>query len=180
MGEPLDLLADYVGILPSYVGFAGTTRDTPDDTKRALLRVMGLSADTDHLAGEQLRQLQDEDLRRPLDHAVVHQHGAGSKLQVRAPRREGALRWHVSIRSERGRIASREGLYDGGGPLEIDLPNFGAGYYDVRLRMTMRQSESQSNQLLIVAPERCVVPGDILGARKAVGVFANLYSIRGD
>jgi 4-alpha-glucanotransferase len=179
MSDSLDRLAEYAGILPSYVGFGGTPNHTSDDTKRALLRVMGLNAETDHLASEQLNQLQDDDLRRPLDQVAVHQHGAGRRLQVRAPRRGGALRWQLSIRSERGRIGSREGLYDGGGPLEIELPNFGAGYYDVRLRMTMRQSESQSSQMLVIAPERCVVPADVLGARKAVGVFANLYSIRG-
>ena len=180
MNDALDRLASYAGILPSYIGFDGTTKETPDDTKRALLRVMGLQAETDREAHQQAEALQDETLRTPLDPVVVHINGQRNKLVVRAPRRSGAVRWKVDIRSERGRIASREGLYDSAGPLEIETPNFGAGYYDVRIRLTSRRTESESTQLLIVAPPRCVVPRDILGDRKAVGVFANLYSIRGE
>src|SRR4051812_38304379 len=134
--QHLDQLAEYVGILPSYIGFDGATNHASPETKRAILKVMGLRADTEEYAREQLNALQDDDLRRPLDPVVVHHHGLANKLQVRAPRREGALRWRVDVRSERGRVASREGVYDGGGPLEIDTPNFGAGYYDVRLRLT--------------------------------------------
>jgi 4-alpha-glucanotransferase len=180
MTSPLDELAAYAGILRSYVGFDGTTRETPRETAQALLRAMGLRADSDDAARDQLNALHDENLRRPLDPATVHRHGASNKLVVRAPRRGGAIRWRVDIRSERGRVASREGLYDGGGPLEIDTPNFGAGYYDVRIRMTSRRAESEATQLLVVAPERCVVPRDLLADRKALGVYANLYSVRGD
>ena len=180
MTSHLDQLAEYVGILPSYLGFDGKPKETPTQTKQALLKVMGLRADTEKAAREQLNALQDEDLTEPLDPVAVHQYGAQNKLVVRAPRRAGALRWRVDIRSERGRVASREGIYDGGGPLEIDTPNFGAGYYDVRLRMTTRRAESEATQSLIVVPERCVTPRDLFGDRKAIGVFANLYSIRGD
>ena len=180
MTSHVDRLAEYAGILPSYVGYDGKSVETPAETKRALLAVMGLRADNDKAAEEQLDALQDEALRQPLDPVVVHRHGAQNKLFVRAPRRAGALRWRVDIRSERGRVASREGIYDGGGPLEIDTPNFGPGYYDVRIRMTMRRSETEATQSLIVVPERCVTPRDLLGDQKAFGVFANLYSIRSD
>ena len=180
MSEALDQLSTYVGILPSYVGFDGTPRPTSADTQRAILKVMGLNAATEDEARQELETLQDDDLRAPLDPVVVHHHGQQNRLVVRAPRRGGAVRWRVDIRSERGRIASREGLYDSAGPLEIDTPNLGAGYYDVRIRMTSRRAESEATQQLIVAPERCVVPADLLKGRKAVGVFANLYSIRSD
>ena len=42
MTPHLDRLAEYVGILPSYVGYDGKPKETPTDTKRALLGVMGL------------------------------------------------------------------------------------------------------------------------------------------
>ena len=180
MTNALDQLAAYAGILPSYVGFDGTARTTSPETQRAILAAMGLQAGSEKAAREQLDFLRDEDLRAPLDPAVVHRHGQRNKLIVRAPRRGGAVRWRADIRSERGRIASREGVYDGGGPLEIETPNFGAGYYDVRIRLTSRRGESQATQLLIVAPERCVSPAELLGERKGVGVYANLYSIRGE
>jgi 4-alpha-glucanotransferase len=179
MSRHLDRLAEYVGILPEYTGYDGSMVKTPGDTTRALLRTMGLPSDDDTAAKEHLNALWDEDLTPPLDPVVVHQHGRSNKLVVRAPRRAGAVRWRVDIRSERGRVASREGLHDGAGPLEIDTPNFGAGYYDVRVTMTSRRAEVQATQLLIVVPERCVVPTDVLGDRKAFGVYANLYSLRG-
>ena len=180
MSDALEALAAYAGILPSYIGFDGTPKDTSAETKRALLRVMELDAGDDRAARAQLDALQDEDLRAPLDPVIVHQHGQQNRLVVRAPRRGGAVRWRVDIRNERGRSASREGLYDSGGPLEIDTPNLGAGYYDVRIRLTSRRAESEATQLLVVAPERCTLPQDLLGDRKAIGVYANLYSIRGD
>jgi 4-alpha-glucanotransferase len=180
MNSALNELAAYVGILPSYVGFDGTEKHTPPETTVVLLQAMGLRAHSEDAAREQLNALQDQDLRSPLDPVVVHQHGAKNKLIARAPRRGGAVRWRVDIRSERGRIASREGLYDGGGPLEIETPNFGAGYYDVRIRMTSRRAESEATQLLIVCPDGCVAPRDTLGERKAFGVYANLYSVRSD
>ena len=178
MSDSLEQLSSYVGILPSYVGFDGKTVATPPETQRAILAAMRLRATSDDEARDQLAALQDEDLRRPLEPVVVHQHGRKNHLVVRAPRRGGAIRWRVDIRSERGRIASREGLYDSGGPLEIETPNFGPGYYDVRIRLTSRRAETEAMQSLIVAPERCVTPRDILGDRKAFGVYANLYSIR--
>lgn len=180
MTAHLDRLAAYVGILPSYVDVGGATRKASPETKRALLCAMGLEASSEDAARARLEELQDQDLREPLDPVVVHRHGEQNRLMVRAPRRQGAVRWRVDIRSERGRVASREGLYDDAGPLEISTPNFGEGYYDVRLTMTTRRAETQSRQQLIVVPERCVTPRDLLGERKAFGVFANLYSIRGD
>ena len=180
MSQQLDQLAEYLGVTSSYIGFDGKTVETPAETKRAIIRAMGFPVDTDADAAERLQALQDEELREPLDPVAVHRHGAQNRIVVRAPRRLGAVRWRVDIRSERGRVATREGMYDAGGPLEIETPNFGIGYYDVRLQMTTRRAEIQATQSLIVVPERCVVPADILGDRKAFGVFANLYTIRGD
>lgn len=178
MTDHIDRLAEYLGILSSYVGFGGKTVETTVETKRALLRAMGQPVESDESARELLNALQDEDMTNPVDPVVVHRHGAKNRIAVRAPRREGAVRWRIDVRSERGRVASREGLHDSAGPLEIDTPNFGEGYYDVRVTLTSRRHETQSKQQLIVVPERCVVPRDIIGDRKAFGVFANLYSIR--
>ena len=119
---------------------------------------MGIAIDSDADARDRLDVLRTEELAEPLDPVAVHHHGAKNKLHVRAPRRGGAVRWRVDIRSERGRVATREGMYDSAGPLEIDTPNFGAGYYDVRLQLTTRRAEIQATQSLIVVPDRCVVP----------------------
>ncbi|HET9425281.1 MAG TPA: 4-alpha-glucanotransferase [Gemmatimonadaceae bacterium] len=180
MSSHLERLAGYLGVLPSYVDFGGRTKATSPDTMRGILRAMGYVVDDEAMARDRLASLQDEELRQPLDPVVIHRHGVQNRLVVRAPRRDGAVRWKVTIRSERGRIAARDGMFDTAGPLEVDTPAFGAGYYDVRFTLTTRRRETEATQSLIVVPERCVVPSDILGDRKAFGVFANLYSIRGD
>lgn len=180
MTAHLDRLAEFLGILPSYVDYGGKPKQTSPETTRAIMKAMGHHVTDDASAGDLLNAILDEELRQPLDPVVVHRHGVQNRLIVRAPRRQGAVRWKVTIRSERGRIAAREGMFDSAGPLEIDTPNFGAGYYDVRIMLTSRRAEIEATQQLIVVPDRCIVPSDLLGARKAFGVFANLYSIRGD
>jgi 4-alpha-glucanotransferase len=179
MNDALQRLADYLGVMPSYVGYDGREQRTSPETQRAILRAMGVAAETDAAAAEVLGQLQDEDLRQPLDPVVVHRHDERNVIRVRVPRRAGVMRWKVSIRSERGRVASRSGLHDSAAPLEIETPNFGPGYYDVRITLTTKRGETEASQSLIVVPHRCALPEDVLGSRKAWGVFANLYSVRG-
>jgi 4-alpha-glucanotransferase len=180
MTAHLERLADYLGILPGYTDYGGQAKATSPETTRALLAVMGFPVNDEAVARDALNAVLDDDLRQPLDPVAVHRHGVQNRLVVRAPRRLGAVRWKITIRSERGRVASREGMFDAAGPLEIETPNFGAGYYDVRVTLTTRRAEQEATQLLIVVPDRCVVPADLLGDRKAFGVFANLYSVRGD
>ena len=142
---------------------------------------MGFPGSSEHDAEERLNALLDEGRKRLLEPVVVHERGAANpRVRAHAPRRGGALRWKLEIRSERGRVASRDGLYDSAGPLEIETPNLGIGYYDVRLTLTGSQGEQKANQTLIVVPPRCIGPSDVLGDRDAFGMTANLYTLRGD
>src|SRR4051812_22210433 len=60
MNEALQRLADYLGVMPSYVGYDGAEKHTSPETQRAILRAMGVDADTDDRAAEILTALQDE------------------------------------------------------------------------------------------------------------------------
>jgi len=174
-------LAEHLGVLPSYIGQDGQARVTSSETREAILAAMGLPVSSEHVAEERLNELFDEGRKRLLEPVVVHERGAAHpRLRTHAPRRGGALRWKIEIRSQRGRVALREGLYDSAGPLEIETPNLGIGYYDVRLTLTGSQGELKANQTLIVVPPRCIAPSEILGDRDVFGVAANLYTLRGD
>lgn len=174
----VELLADHLGVLPSFDDQTGKTQHTSEETRRAIIGAMGFAIDSEVRAKEVLEQLYDEDRKRLIEPVQVLKRRPDHRFRVHAPRREGAVRWKLDIRSERGRIASRDGLYDSAGPLEIDLPNFGIGYYDAHLSLTTTRGETEANQTLIIVPDRCTIPSDLLGDRKAFGVYANLYSVR--
>jgi 4-alpha-glucanotransferase len=176
----LEALATHLGILPSYLDQNGQQRVTSAETRRALLAAMGHDVGSDEAAAARLEELRDDARKELLDPVLVHERGRGRpSIPVRAPRRGGAVRWKIEIRSERGRLATREGVYDGASALTIDTPDFGIGYYDVRVFLNGARGESTSNQTLIVVPSRCVVPSDVLGEQKRMGIFANLYTLRG-
>jgi 4-alpha-glucanotransferase len=175
----IDRLADHLGILPSYIDQNGQAIRVPDETRRAILAAMGHAVSSDADAEDRLNELYDVGRKELLDPVLVHERGLGRRILVRAPRRGGAVRWQIRIRSERGRVASREGVHDSAAALEIDTPDLGIGYYDVHLRLTTSHGELEATQTLIVVPPKCIVPRDVLGERKAFGVFANLYTVRG-
>jgi 4-alpha-glucanotransferase len=177
----IERLAEHLGVLPSYIDQDGRTRVTSDGTRGAILAAMGFPVSSEQVAEERLNALLDESRKRLLEPVVVHERGAvHPRIRTHAPRRGGALRWRIEIRSERGRVATREGLHDSAGPLEIETPDLGIGYYDVGLTLTGSQGELTANQTLIVVPPRCIAPSDLLGDRAAFGVFANLYTLRGN
>ncbi len=173
-------LAEHLGVLSSYIDQDGRVRATSPETRQAILTALGFAVSSEQAAEERLHALLDEGRKRLLDPVVVHERGAvHPRIRAHAPRRGGALRWKTEIRSERGRVASRDGLYDSAGPLEIQAPDLGVGYYDVRVTLTGRHGELRANQTLIVVPPRCIGPSDLLGDRDAFGVTANLYTLRG-
>ena len=142
VGQWIERLAEHLGVLPSYIDQDGGARVTSDETRRAILAAMGFPMSSEQDAEERLNALLDEGRKRLLEPVVVHERGAANpRVRAHAPRRGGALRWKIEIRSERGRVAAREGLYDSAGPLEIETPNLGIGYYDVRLTLTGSQGE---------------------------------------
>jgi 4-alpha-glucanotransferase len=173
-------LAEHLGVLSSYIDQDGRVRATPPETREVILAAMGFAVPSEQVAQERLNELFDEGRKRLLDPVVVHERGAAHpRIRAHAPRRGGALRWKIEVRSERGRVATRDGLYDSAGPLEIQTPDLGAGYYDIRLLLTGSHGELKANQTLIVVPPRCVAPSELLGDRDAFGLTANLYTLRG-
>jgi 4-alpha-glucanotransferase len=179
MTTAVEQLADHLGVLSSYVDYRGTVRATTDEARLAIIQAMGHAVGSEAEAGELLETLYDEERKRLLDPVLVYQRAKNNVIRVRAPRREGAVHWKVAIRSERGRVATRTGLHEAAGQLDLELPDLGIGYYDVRLELTTKRGETVADQTLIIVPTQCVMPEDLFGDRDGFGVVANLYSVRG-
>ena len=63
MTAHLDRLADFLGILPSYVDYGGKPRQTSPETRRAIMKAMGHHVTDDASAGDLLNAILDEELR---------------------------------------------------------------------------------------------------------------------
>lgn len=171
----LRTLAAQLGILPSYVDQAGRTRHTTDRTRIAVLRAMGIAADTEAAARHALAA---ERLRRA-GHIIppvrVEGAGAARRLAFAAPSAE-VRRWAVEVTCEDGtrlRSAGRRARRS------ITLPALPQGYHQVRLALTLGDGrERVGAQRLIVVPPRCPTPRERLGPRGVYGVLANLYTVR--
>ena len=176
-------LAAVVGIIDAYVDQAHETRATSDDTRRALLAAMGIDASTDDAARDALAGLRDAANRELIAPArvVTLRDPSRRLLTVRAPAsRERTGPWFLEIESEQGERSRREGPWRGDTELDLSLPDLPLGVHRIRLTLDAGGREWINEQTLIVAPERCVMPHEILGDRDVFGVTTNLYTLRSD
>jgi 4-alpha-glucanotransferase len=178
----LHALASRVGILPSYVDQTGVVRHAADSSRVALLEAMGFAAATEAQARRSLRALAAADASRLVEASRVV--GAAAARRVpwqaadRGPRRR---RWAIEVVDEAGQMRRAEGtLPDGRRDGGLVLPRAPApGYYRLRLAVGgFGAPEQVGEQALIVTPGRCTTAAD-LGVRRAFGLLANLYTVRG-
>jgi len=175
-------LADRVGIVGEYFDVSGTRCITSDDTRRALLRALGIDAETDEAARRALEALSAEetaDLLAPVRVAEIG-HESLRHVTVRTPGDRGTVGpWRLELETEAGEHFVAEGPWRGESTLELPLPRgLPMGYHRVRVSLDAGGREWINEQTLIVVPPRCVGPRDLLEDRPAFGVTANLYTIR--
>ncbi len=187
VGRPaLRTLATRLGVLPGYVDQGGRWRDTTNATCLALLTAMGVDASTEAAARNALAALAADQRDRLLAPTRVVDARASRRLALCAglPPRDGGTRraWRVEIELEdggrrraRGFVArgAREGIV-----LRFRRP-LPLGYHRLRLVIAGRGgAEIEALQSLIVTPGRCPRPRDVLGRARAVGILAQLYTLR--
>jgi 4-alpha-glucanotransferase len=98
-----------------------------------------------------------------------------------APLRRGAARWRVEVVTEVGERHEVEGGWSQGAPRTIRLPfALPFGYHNLHMSVTHGGRELASDQRLIVVPQRCVAPRDLIDKGLCFGVTANLYALRSD
>jgi 4-alpha-glucanotransferase len=181
--SPLIKLAAHAGILPGYVDQTGKEkRKTSDETRRLLLGALGIDASTDAAARaslEAMRAAAGKELIAPV--RVVEQGTAASRVVEASapPSRARSGPWRLMLELEHGERRVTEGPWRGDTTLELALPaDLPLGYHTVRLTFSAGGSEWSNEQRLIVVPNRCVTPDDLLGGGSAFGLVANLYTVR--
>ena len=175
-------LAEHAGIMPEYFGQTGERHFTSDDTRRALLGALGFDAPSDEAARALLERITEEEAQELVPPVRVARLGsqASTAVEVRLPagaNRTGA--WRLEFTLEDGTHRVVEGSWAGGPTLEIALPvEVPLGYHRIRLSIASSGGAGSNEQTLIVVPDRCVLPSDIVGDKGAFGLTANLYTVR--
>jgi len=175
-----------MGILPSYrAGPDDEERQTSDATRVRLLEAMGMDAATEAAAAEALRALAAREQSRLVEPVVVVTRGGDSgKLALRLPPEdETPVEWSLELQSEDGRHERAEGRVASVGhraALRLPIPgaSLGPGYHSLRVAVERRGRCQEAQQMRIVAPRRCTTVEDKIGAGRAYGLWANLYSVR--
>ena len=183
----LHALAEEAGIVSRYLDQTGTEwRETPDDTRVALLRAMGIDASSSRAASESLAALQQERANEVVAPVlVVHEADPTRRLvRANAERDEQGGIWTLELTLEGGDTHHASGdLPPGTQPLELTLPVApGLGYHRVTVTVETWRGLRRGVQQLIVVPSSAVSPVDKLWVDvrppRAFGVIANLYSLR--
>jgi 4-alpha-glucanotransferase len=184
--QALDLAAGLWGIEPQFFDIWGKLHVTSVETKKAILRAMGVGVDTQ----EQIEQAIDSRRRREWTRSappclVLSATGRPRQFPVQAPMAEADSPADVRILHEDGSLDHYQALlsdlpeavfaeFDGVRyarkfvPLPEALP---LGYYDVTVAIGGRRPESMR---LILTPDRAYLPDDLHTA----GVAISLYGVR--
>lgn len=185
----LQALAALAGIEPGYTAHDGSWQITDDETREALLRALGFDASTEARASEAAEQLRREAEGCVLEPVRVLAAGAADAVAIpirTGPGARGALRFRVELRLEDGGTHALQGEVElPGGPesatLGLPMPATSAlsfGYHALRCELELGGTAREHTQDLIVAPTTCVRPSELVGGRRAIGVWEHLYSLR--
>ena len=178
----LRALADRAGIIPEYVDQSGKqTRRTSDETRVRLLHVLGIDASTEESALEALERLEQED-RKPIHPVRVVPLSRARALAISLPRQRGGnSEWALRIEREGGQTSTDQGSTTGN---FCDIPLGGAelplGYHKIQLKVRGGAGDYDLEQLLIIVPDQCPTPKEIVGNRGIFGITANLYTVRSE
>jgi 4-alpha-glucanotransferase len=184
----LDRLAALAGIEPDWTDIFGRRTVVSRETKRALLAAMGIDADDPASAADSLRRIEERTWRRPLPPAVVVSDAGPPTVEVTAWEtatgrwtleeeasgvvHEGAFR-AVELPAAEEREVGGVRMVRRSLPLPVLLPS---GYH----RLTVETGGTTARSVLVVAPDRCLLPDDLEAGRSFWGVAAQLYGLRSD
>ncbi len=181
----LRVLADRIGILPAYMPMgARRPRATTDTTRVAILTAMRFEADDEAAARRSLVKLDQEEQQGPLEPTrVVFEDEKPRLLARRGPGSERTVQTEFEIREECGTVHERSVRADVGQPGRLTgppLPSLPVGVHRLRVIVHDPDGPREGEQTLIVAPRRCLTVEELLGDRRAFGLWTNLYTVRSD
>jgi glycogen operon protein len=188
-GDPvgrLATLAEAAGLAPDWWDIAGTNHRVPDDTRRALLRAMGIAADSPADIAQSLHDLANARNFVALPPSLVVREGQGVTVTLgpalAALPRAIALRLRRPDGSEQrfvvppdaegcGQITAVDGRV--GRVRRVTLPPQPVGRY----RLVAEDMAEHGETRLIVAPARCFLPLELAAGGRRFGLAAHLYSL---
>ena len=181
--EVVAILAEAAGIAPEWFTATGRRNRVSPDSKRAILRSMGLEAGTDGEARDSLTRLSDRRLR-PLPQTMVGHTGSTTMLEIVVDGLSG--RHDVAVLREDGTVDSHNLDVDGGERGAFNAPD---GRRGLRTRLVLPpqpagrhrvvlDGDEAGASLLTVAPRRCFIPSEYREGRRGFGVAAHLYTLR--
>ena len=180
-------LAQAAGIAPRWHDVDGGEHGVGDDSRRAILEAMGLAATSSSDARERLHQLSNsrEARRVPVTH--VAREGEACSLPI-ARLAGRPSRGRLRIVTERGTSHAVEFATDSGAHdlvaapdgrsiarCLVALPPLPPGVHRFAI-----DDEPDATGHLVVAPALCHRPAALAGGRRAMGLAAHLYSLRGE
>jgi 4-alpha-glucanotransferase len=185
--SPLERLASVVGILPQYIDQTGTeTRFTSDRTRVAILRAMGIEAESAEQAHEELEKLENREWQQVLAPVRVVRIDADDVDLLTFRVKEGSggpAEWWVEVIPESGEPIHRGGVaqpeWDGSFAIRLGA-GIAEGYHTVRVTSRRDGEERSGEQSLIVVPARCPSVQEVTGRDRVFGLTANLYTVRSE
>lgn len=151
--DSLDQAARTAGISLDYINVNGEKEAISDETKRALLAVMG-----DPQKASQ----------SPLPPVAVF---SGRGKRQLTPQGRGVYRWQ--LQTEKGRLLSGE--LTAGEPFTLPTP-LAQGYH----QLTLSKGKKSWQTRVIVAPRRCYLPPALEAGEKRWGALVQLYTVRSE
>lgn len=190
----LDRLAERVGIEPFYHDIWGNRRETSRETQVALISAMGLDVGSDDAVSGSLQMVEARPWRRLLPPVLVVDDGNAVAVPVSLPagREAATLSW--TLAEEGGATRSGEAGV-GSLPVSADATINGhryerrtlalpeglpLGYHtlDVAVRPGDGGEPLTGVLRLIVAPERCVTPQDVVPGGRTWGIGVQVYALK--
>jgi 4-alpha-glucanotransferase len=185
----LEHLTELAGIEPDYWDIWGNYHPVSAESKRSLLRALGISADNDAAIAASIRELEEDPWRHPLPPVAVVREGGPATFPVTLPADDADVAIACEVTDENGTrhrfsfrpvdaLPSKTRVVDGRvlhrRIVEIPVP-LPLGYHTVRLAAV-----SDETMQLIVTPKRCYLPQVLADGGKTWGITAHLYTLRSE
>jgi 4-alpha-glucanotransferase len=185
----LEHLTELAGIEPDYWDIWGNYHPVSAESKRSLLRALGISAENDAAIAASMRELEEDPWRHPLPPVAVVREGGPATFPVTLPADDADVAIACEVTDENGTrhrfsfrpvdaLPSKTRVVDGRvlhrRIVEIPVP-LPLGYHTVRLAAV-----SDETMQLIVTPKRCYLPQVLADGGKTWGITAHLYTLRSE
>jgi len=192
----VDELAKLFGIDPEYYDIFGQRHIPSAETKRAILRAMGVHTATHDQMTRELAAVQEATWRQPCEPVLVQRVGTDGTWSFRISgegKEDNAVSIEWSIRDEAGHYVLMGKAGPGLAPAEyillhdvyywkFDFPlpaNLPVGYYDLTAAGTSSSSHQVHGSLrLIIVPPHCYRPAQVETDGRLWGVSLQLYALR--